>query len=108
MINRKQPLWLDQLSILAVGLGLSFYNFRGITSLNQLLELGIAAGFLIETYQLAKENPQGYLWFIVGNMSCALLMGREGFLLLMMQQIVSLAFVIDAYLTNKRLLELFR
>jgi len=102
----KQPLWLDQLSILAVaiGLGLSFYNFSGITSINQILELGIAAGFLIGTYQLAKKNSQGYLWFIVGNISCALLMDKEGFLLLMAQQVISLGFVIDAYLANKRLL----
>ena len=102
----KEPFWLNWLSNLAVvaGLGLSLYNFGGITSISQILELGIAAGFLIGTYQLAKQNPQGYLWFILGNVSCAMLMGLEGYNLLMIQQLISLIFVVDAYLANKRLL----
>lgn len=101
----KASVWLDYFSFLAttVGLGLSLYSFHGITTFNQIMELGIAAGFLIGTYQLAKKNPQGYLWFILGNICCAELMYREGLWVLMMQQIISLIFVVDAFIINRRI-----
>ena len=61
--QRQESRWLDHFTKLAVflGLGLSFYDFGGITTLNQVLELGIASGFLIGTYLLAKEKPHGYI-----------------------------------------------
>lgn len=100
-----EPRWLDHLSkaSVVIGLGLSLYDFGGITSVNQILELGIAAGFLLGTYQLAKDNSQGYLWLILGNIFCAILMGIEGFILLMLQQLFSLIFVIDAYCISKKI-----
>lgn len=101
----QEPLWLDHFAKLAVviGLGLSLYDFGGITTLNQALELGIASGFLMGTYMLSKEKPHGYLWLMVGNISCALLMGIEGHLLLMTEQIISLVFVFDAYWVQRRM-----
>ena len=91
--------WLDHLARLLVvlGLGLSLYDFGGITAVNQLFELGVAAGFLVGTYMLAKEKSQGYVWLMVGNISAASLMGVQGYYLLMAQQLVSLVLVIDAY-----------
>ena len=96
--------WLDLLAKLMVvtGLGLSLYDFGGITSPKQLLELCIAAGFLLGTYLLAKERPNGYFWLMVGNVSAASLMGLQGYYLLMTQQILSLGFVIDAYLIQRK------
>ena len=99
-----EPRWLDyvaQFSVI-IGLGFSLYDFGGITSLNQILELCVSAGFLAGTYVLAKEKSSGYLWFILANISCSILMYRESFLLLMVQQILSLVFVIDAYWANIR------
>lgn len=104
--QEKAPFWLDYLAKIAVVMGLciSVYDFGGVSSIRQILELGIAAGFLMGTYYLAKEKPQpGYMWFIVGNITCAILMGMEGFLILMIQQIVSLGFVLDAYLVNRKM-----
>ncbi len=101
--NGTEPKWLDavaKLSVLA-GLALSIYEFGGITSLHQVIELGIAAGFLMGTYLMAKDNPQGYFWLMLGNVSCATLMGLEGYFLLMVQQLLSLIFVSDAYLVRR-------
>lgn len=96
--------WLDHLAklMIMIGLGLSFYDFGGFVTLHQFLELGIAAGFLMGTYLLAKTKPQGYFWLTLGNMSAALLMMRQGYFLLMMQQIISLGLVIDAYRVQRR------
>ena len=99
-----EPRWLDSLSKFSVlvGLLLSVYEFGGIKNLGQFIELGIAAGFLMGTYMMAKDNAQGYLWLMLGNVSCASLMGIEGFFILMTQQLVSLAFVTDALLIRRR------
>ena len=96
--------WLDRLArvMVFIGLTLSLYDFGGITTLNQWLELGVATGFLLGTYWLAKERPQGYFWLIVGNVTAALLMMKQGYFLLMMQQLTSLGFVFDAYWTQRQ------
>jgi hypothetical protein len=96
--------WLDHLAklMILIGLGLSLYEFNGLATLNQFLELGIAAGFLMGTYLLAKSNPQGYFWLKAGNISAALLMMRQGYFLLMAQQVISLSLVIDAYRVQRR------
>ena len=98
------PKWLDHISKAGVftGLILSVHEFGGLTTLNQFLELGIAAGFLMGTYLMAKDNVQGYIWLMIGNISCASLMGFEGFYLLMVQQLVSLIFVTDAFLIRRK------
>lgn len=96
--------WINHLAKLMViiGLGLSFYDFGGLVTLNQFLELGIAAGFLMGTYLLAKSRPHGYFWLTVGNISAAMLMMRQGYFLLMTQQFISLGLVIDAYRVQSR------
>ena len=96
--------WLDRTAklMVIVGLGLSLYDFGGLTTLNQFLELGIAAGFLMGTYLLAKSKPQGYFWLSIGNISAALLMMRQGYFLLVTQQMISLGLVIDAGRMQKR------
>lgn len=101
-----EPYWLHWFSKIAAlfGLLVSFYNFGGITSLNQILELGIAIGFLIGTYQLANKNPDGYIWFVLEKISCAILMGYENCFILTIQQVMSLLFILDAYFSNKRFL----
>jgi hypothetical protein len=97
-------IWLDHFAKLMViiGIGLSFYDFGGLVTLNQFLELGIAAGFLLGTYLLAKSKPQGYFWLTVGNISAASLMMRQGYVLLMTQQMMSLILVMDAYRAQRR------
>ena len=54
------------------------------------------------TYMMAKDKAQGYFWLMLGNVSCASLMGIEGYFVLMAQQMISLKFVTDAYLVRMR------
>ncbi|MDD3313581.1 hypothetical protein [Pseudodesulfovibrio sp.] len=100
----SEPRWLDLLAKYAVvfGLAASFYDFGGINTLNQWFELAIAAGFLVGTYLLAKDRPQGYFWYILGNVACSALMFNQGYQILMLQQAASLIFVIDAYRMRRR------
>ena len=95
--------WLDTLAkiMISIGLALSLYDFGGITTLNQVLELGIAVGFLVGTYMLAKEKAQGYFWFMGMNISTAVLMGIQNYPFLMVQQLISLGFVLDAYFVQR-------
>ena len=94
----QKPTFLDTLSKWMVGVGLliSIYDFGGLTTFNQLLELGIVAGFLMGTYLMAKSEPKGYVWLMAGNVSAAMLMMRQGYYLLMVQQALSLILVADA------------
>jgi hypothetical protein len=98
----KEPRWLDCIAKITMisGLLFSIYEFGGINTINQILEMGIAAGFLMGTYLLAKDNVYGYFWLMLGNFSCSALMGIQGFFFLMVQQLISLAFVSDACLTR--------
>jgi len=92
---------LSRLMILA-GLAMSLYDFGGIRTLNQVIELGVAAGFLFGTYFLAKRRASGYLWLLLGNVSAASLMMRQGYYILMVQQLLSTIFVSDALLSYRR------
>lgn len=102
--NNSKKAWLDYLSklMIIIGIGLSLYDFGGITTLNQILELGIAFGFIFGTYFLAKFNPQGYFWFFGGNFCAAYLMMIQGYYLLMAQQLLSAFILADAYFIRKK------
>jgi len=82
---------------LAFGVANSFYVHGGITSVSQFLEIGVMFGFLLSGYYIAKQNPVGWLYFMLGNISMAALMYIEGAPILMMQQLISLLFVIYGY-----------
>jgi len=103
-IEKKPPRWLDIFARLAIisGLGFSIYDFGGITTINQFLELGVSVGFILGTYQLARQRIKGYYWFMLMNSCCAALMFVQGYPVLVIQQIISLLFVIDALRAKKR------
>ncbi len=102
--DENESVWLNSLAKVCVfaGLGLSLYEYGGITELSQILELGIASGFLLGTYFMARDSQNGYLWLVLGNISCAALMYLQGYYILMVQQLASLVFVLDAYLIRLR------
>jgi len=102
---RKAPRWLDQTAFVFIPLGFAYslYDFGGLTTPNQLLEIGLVVGFLIGTYELAKERSDGYLWFVLMHVSCGWLMWIQGYPWLFLQQVVSLLFIADAYLTTRKL-----
>lgn len=102
--TKDAPRWLDNLAIFCIplGFGFSIYDFGGITTLNQVLEITMVVGFLVGTYLLAKKKPGGYLWYVLMNISCAYLMRIQGYPWLFLQQCISLFFVGNAYITTQR------
>ncbi len=82
---------------LILGVCYSIYDYRGITSISQLLEMGVMFGFLAGSYLLAKNNSSGWLFFILMNGSMAALMFMQHKPLLSIQQLVSLGFVLYGF-----------
>lgn len=78
-------------------LGYSFYDFGGITTLTQLLEIGGSAGFLVGTYLLSKDRQSGYGWFMLMNVTTGWLLYIENYPWFVPQQVLSVIFIIDAY-----------
>lgn len=101
----KAPKWLDYLAITLIIFGISYslYDFAGITTINQIYEIGVAVGFLIGNYSLAKEKASGYLWFILMHVFAGLLMYQQEYIFLMILQLISLGFIIDAYWRRKKI-----
>jgi hypothetical protein len=62
----------------------------------------VTVGFLVGTYRLADDHLDGYTWFFLMNISAGWLMFMQDYFWLGMQQVASLAFVIDAYLCKTR------
>ena len=82
---------------LILGVSYSVYDYGGITSVSQILEIGVMIGFLIGSYLLAKNNSYGWLFFMLMNGSMASLMLIQNKPFLSIQQVVSLCFVIYAF-----------
>jgi len=88
-------------SSVVFGLSFSIYHHAGITSLTQVLEIGIMLGFLLGSYLLAKGNSNGWLFFMLMNISMATLMLIQEKPVLMVQQLVSLCFVIYGFTKSR-------
>lgn len=84
------------------GVSYSFYEYGGITSVTQWLEMGVMVGFLLGGYLLAKGHIGGWLCFAVMNLSMGSLMLLQGKPILAIQQGVSLCFVLFGLLTMYR------
>lgn len=103
--TKNPPRWLDHLALICIPLGFAYsiYDFGGITTVNQWLEIALVLGFLVGTYLLAKERASGYLWYILMHVSGGLLMWVQSYPWLFLQQLLSLGFIVDAYrITQKR------
>ena len=90
-------------SFLVLGVSYSIYDYGGLVSTTQLLEIGVMIGFLVGSYLLAKKNAQGWLFFMLMNGSMATLMLLQHKPLLTAQQLTSLCFVIYGYLVSRRI-----
>lgn len=97
------PKWLDWIAkifmygFLALGVLYSLYDYGGITEETQVLEIGLITGYLVGTYLLAKQNPWGWCFFMLMNVSAGTLLGIEGYLFLTFQQMVSFGFCIRGF-----------
>ena len=102
--TKDPPRWLDHLALICVpfGIGYSLYDFGGITTVNQWLEVGLVLGYLPGTYLLAKKRSVGYLFYVLMHVTCGWLMWIQGYPWLFLQQLVSLAFILDAFIVTQR------
>lgn len=87
---------------LVFGVAFSVWDNGGLGSLSQMLEMGVMVGFLMGSYLLARGNPVGWLMFMLMNLSMSTLMGLQDKHILMIQQLVSLCFVIYGFRTAMR------
>lgn len=86
---------------LVLGLSYSLYHNIGIVSLSQVLEIGVMIGFLLGGFLLAKNNSLGWLFFMLMNLSMAGLMMIQGKSILMVQQLLSLSFVVYGFIKSR-------
>lgn len=101
--DAKPPGWLNALTLacLPLGLAVSVWDLGSFSHLTQWLETGAVVGYLIGNNLLARERPSGYVWFVLMHLSCAWLVWIEQYPLLFAMQIVSLGFILDAYLIQR-------
>jgi len=90
-------------SSLLFGLSYSVFIHGGIVSISQVLEIGVMMGFLLGSYAVAKNNPMGWGFFMLMNLSMATLMLLQDKPILMVQQLVSLCFVSYALFASRRM-----
>jgi len=102
--EENPPAWLDWASRVAavIGILLSFWWLGGLTHLSQLFEFGSLVGVVAGTYLLGRGKLSGYIWFLLMNASCGFLMLIQGYYIMATQQLLSLAFVLDAYHIRKK------
>lgn len=89
-------------SFLVFGVCFSLYDYGGLTTVSQLLEMGVMVGFLLGSYLLAKQKISGWVFFMLMNGSMATLMLIQSQPLLSIQQLVSLCFVLYGFSTALR------
>lgn len=87
---------------LVFGITYSVNDHGGITSISQVLELGVMLGFLMGSYYMAKNNLNGWLFFMLMNLSMASLMLLQVKPVLMAQQLLSFCFVLYGFYTAKK------
>lgn len=86
---------------LLFGVSFSLYDYGGLTTGSQVLEMGVMVGFLIGSYLLAKQNMYGWVFFMLMNVSMATLMFIQLKPLLCTQQLISLCFVVYGFVTAR-------
>ena len=105
--NQRQHKWFNYTvaictySSLVFGLLYSVLTHGGITSLSQVLEVGVMLGFLLGSYAIAKDKAIGWFFFMLMNLSMGALMLLQGKPILMLQQLVSFSFVFYAYIQSR-------
>lgn len=84
------------------GLVHSFNIYGGLTSVTQILEIGVMLGFLLGSYYMAKNNANGWLFFMLMNLSMASLMYLQGYPILIAQQLLSFIFVLYGFQQSRK------
>jgi hypothetical protein len=88
--------------MIILGTSYSIYYFHGITTFSQILEILVTFGFLLGSYFLAKNNPTGWLLFVLMCICMGILMLIQDKILLVLQQGISLIVVMVGYIKAVR------
>ncbi|MDC7226015.1 MAG: nicotinamide mononucleotide transporter [Spirochaetales bacterium] len=88
-------------TFILLGAGISIYDFGGIKTLSQFLEIGVTIGFLMGSLLLARKKPSGWGFFMLMNSSMGILMLIQKRPLLAAQQLLSLGFVIYGFISAR-------
>jgi hypothetical protein len=99
--------WLDRLCnlIILIGIALSVWAFvYGINTvlMTRLLEVVTSVSFVVGTKYLSQEKLSGYAWYILMHLSCGVLFAYQGYYTFLVMQIISIGFIIDAWVMKKR------
>lgn len=86
--------------LIILGTAYSLYSFNGITAFSQILEIGVTIGFLLGTYLLAKRKSTGWLLMALMLVSMGVLMYIQGKPILIVQQAISLLFVMNGFIRS--------
>ena len=90
-------------TFIVIGVGYSLFDYGGLTSLSQCLEIGVTIGFLLGSYLLAKGRASGWLLFMLMNACMGSLMMMQNKPILALQQAASLCFVIFGCVSAARM-----
>jgi hypothetical protein len=88
--------------LIVLGVVYSVYDFGGITSISQILELGVTTGYLVGIYLLANKDRRGWLCFVLMNVSMGILTAMQGRWVVCILQAISLYFVISGFRKAKK------
>jgi hypothetical protein len=86
--------------MIVLGISYSIYDFKGITTLTQVLEIGVTFGFLLGTYLLAKKKSAGWLLFAEMLICMCIIMLIQGNFILVVQQALSLVIAIIGFVRS--------
>jgi hypothetical protein len=87
--------------VILLGIAYSVYYFKGITTVSQVLEIGVTFGFLLGSYLLAKKKSVGWLLFAEMLVCMCVIMMIQGKWILVFQQAVSLVFAIIGFVRSR-------
>ena len=99
-INKAVDIFVRVFTYFMIVLGCSYsiYFFHGITTFSQVLEIIITFGFLLGSYLLAKQNPNGWPLFGLMSICMATLMFMQDKIILFFLQSFSLAVITFGYI----------
>ena len=109
LMDRK-PIWMQKIAkvfvfcLVTIGISYSLYDFGGITAFSQILELGVTVGFLIGAYLLAKKDSNGWIWFILMNISMGTLMAMQEKWIFALLQGISIYFATYGFIRSKKII----
>ncbi len=82
----------------AAGIFYSLWEFGGVTTIPQVLEGVIVFAFFASLFLKLHKKPSAYLWLAAMHLSAGYLLFLDGFLLIVLQQVVSFAVVAASYI----------